>query len=70
MSEYNFDHPNAFDFDLIQEHLTALLNGQTIEMPVYSFNTNSRENFTKTVKPCNLIIFEGILALYDKVSSF
>jgi uridine kinase len=54
---------------LIVEHLNDLLNGKTIEMPVYSFEKNRRENYTKTIKPSNLIIFEGILGLYDKVNS-
>jgi uridine kinase len=66
LSEYNFDHPNAFDFDLISEHLNDLLNGKDVNMPVYNFTVSRRENFTNLVKPCNLIIFEGILALYDK----
>jgi uridine kinase len=66
LSEYNFDHPNAFDFDLVVEHLNDLLSGKDVEMPVYNFTVSRRESFTHTVKPCNLIIFEGILALYDK----
>lgn len=66
LSEYNFDHPNAFDFDLVVEHLSDLLNGKDVNMPVYNFTVSKRESFTQLVKPCNLIIFEGILALYDK----
>jgi uridine kinase len=38
-------------------------------MPVYNFTVSKREDFHQDVKPCNLIIFEGILALYDKVYS-
>ena len=67
MSEYNFDHPNAYDFDLILKHLKELRDGKDIESPVYNFNSSKRENFTHTIKPSKLIIFEGILALYDKV---
>ena len=66
MSEYNFDHPNAFDFDLVVEHLNDLLSGKDVNMPVYNFTVSRREKFTNLVKSCNLIIFEGILALYDK----
>jgi uridine kinase len=66
LSEYNFDHPNAFDFDLILEHLSQLLSGKEVQMPVYNFTTSKRENYCTIVRPCNLIIFEGILALYDK----
>lgn len=68
LSEYNFDHPNAFDFDLITEHLRDLLNGKEVQMPVYNFTTSKRESYCQTVKPGNMIIFEGILALYDKVN--
>lgn len=67
MSEYNFDHPNAFDFDLISKHLTDLLDGKEIDMPIYNFKVSKREEFSEKIKPTNLIIFEGILALYDKV---
>ena len=66
LSEYNFDHPNAFDFDLVVEHLNDLLSGKDVNMPVYNFTVSRREKFTNLVKSCNLIIFEGILALYDK----
>ena len=66
LSEYNFDHPNAFDFDLICEHLADLLNGKDVQMPIYNFNISKREDKFSIVKPCHLIIFEGILALYDK----
>jgi uridine kinase len=66
LSEYNFDHPNAFDFDLVVKHLNDLLDLKEIEMPVYNFTVSKRESHTVTLKPSNLIIFEGILALYDK----
>lgn len=68
MSDYNFDHPNAFDFDLISKQLSDLLDGNEIDMPVYNFKTSKREELSEKVKPANLIIFEGILSLYDKVS--
>jgi uridine kinase len=66
LSNFNFDHPSAFDFDLLTTHLRDLLNGKTIEMPIYSFTTSSREEKTVTTKPSYLIIFEGIFALYDQ----
>jgi len=37
-------------------------------MPIYNFKVSKRESFSEKVKPANLIIFEGILSLYDKVS--
>ena len=66
ISNFNFDHPSAFDFDLLTVHLRDLLNGKTIEMPIYNFTTSSREKDTVTIKPTFLIIFEGIFALYDQ----
>ena len=67
LSEYNFDHPNAFDFDLLFEHLRDLSNRKIINMPIYNFTTSAREEGTQTIKPANVIIFEGILAFYDLV---
>jgi len=66
LSEYNFDHPNAFDFDLLTTHINNLLSGKEILVPVYDFTSNKRESHCEIVKPCNLIIVEGILVLYDK----
>jgi uridine kinase len=54
---------------LILEHLQDLLSGKEVQMPVYNFNLSKRENFYHVVKPGKLIIFEGILALYDKVNT-
>lgn len=67
MAEYNFDHPNAFDFDLIANQLNDLLQGKEIDMPIYNFKVSKRESFCEKVIPANLIIFEGILSLYDRV---
>ena len=65
LSNYNFDHPNAFDFDLLNTHLRDLLNEKEIEMPIYDFTTSSRLKDTVKVKPSKLIVFEGIFSLYD-----
>lgn len=65
---YNFDHPNAFDFDLIAQQLNDLLESREINMPVYNFKVSKREDFCELIKPANLIIFEGILSLYDRVN--
>lgn len=66
VSEYNFDSPDALDFDLLSMHLNSLMNRQSIEMPIYSFAMNKRENKTQYITPNKIIIFEGILAFYDK----
>lgn len=66
LSEYNFDQPNAFDFDLILKHIIALRNGESIEMPKYDFVTSKRLPTTQRVKSSPVIIIEGILAFYIK----
>ncbi|XP_044737566.1 uridine-cytidine kinase-like 1 isoform X1 [Chrysoperla carnea] len=64
-NEYNFDHPDAFDFELLFEVLQRLKHGKKVEVPVYNFVTHSRENRTKTMYGANVIIFEGILTFYN-----
>ncbi len=59
---FNFDHPDAIDFDLLNQHITDLKAGKSIEQPVYSYITCTRSNTeTVTVKPAEVIIIEGIL---------
>ncbi|CAG8606490.1 10466_t:CDS:10, partial [Dentiscutata erythropus] len=65
-SNYNFDHPNAFDFDLLLENLKDLKEGKRVEVPIYDFVTHSRLPQTNTLYGANVIIFEGIFALYDR----
>lgn len=57
----NFDHPSAFDIDLLSEHLRNLINFKSIERPVYSFIENNRLDDTVVEEPRNVIILEGIL---------
>ena len=66
LDDYNFDAPDALDLDLLSEHLTSLMNWESIEMPTYDFATNSRKKETLHLKPNKFIIFEGILAFHDK----
>lgn len=61
----NFDHPKAFDWELLRNHLVSLKNGNSIEMPQYDFKTHSRSKETTTINPKPIIIFEGIFALFD-----
>ena len=63
--EVNYDHPDAFEWELLREHLEALLSGQTVEMPQYDFEVHNRKDETVTVEPTDVIVVEGILALYD-----
>ena len=57
----NFDHPDAFDHDLLTRHLLQLLNGEAISHPIYDYKLHTRSKEKKTVGPCGLIILEGIL---------
>ncbi|CAG9818826.1 unnamed protein product [Phaedon cochleariae] len=63
-NEYNFDHPDAFDFDLLLTTLQKLKQGRKVEVPIYNFVTHSREARTKTMYGANVIIFEGILTFH------
>ncbi|KAB0796084.1 hypothetical protein PPYR_10145 [Photinus pyralis] len=64
-NEYNFDHPDAFDFDILIETLQRLKEGRKVEVPIYNFVTHARDTQTKTMYGANVIIFEGILAFYN-----
>lgn len=63
---YNFDHPDAFDFELIKETLAKLKTGKQVHIPIYNFNTHSRETEQKTLYGANVVIFEGIMAFAHK----
>lgn len=65
-NDYNFDHPDAFDFDLILKTLQHLKKGKKVNIPIYNFATHSRENYSKTVYGANVVIFEGIMAFATK----
>lgn len=53
-NEYNFDHPDAFDFELLIDTLRKLKDGKRVEVPVYNFVTHRREKFTVKL---NILIF-------------
>ena len=61
--EINFDHPDSIEFELLVKHLKELKKGKTIEQPIYSYLTCTRANDTIPIKPCHVIIVEGILVL-------
>ena len=62
--DVNFDHPDAFDTDLLVEHIKLLKAGTSIEKPVYNFVTSTREASTVTVNPAEIILVEGIMVLH------
>lgn len=61
----NYDHPDAFDTDLLLEHLSMLQDGKTIDKPIYDFENHNRKKETIRVEPKNIIIVEGILILAE-----
>jgi len=68
VSEFNFDHPDAFDWALMNQSLSELRNqpkqGKPVEIPLYDFVTHSRLQETQTIYGADIIILEGILVFY------
>ena len=62
----NYDHPDAFENDLMIEHLKQLKAGKSIRCPVYDYTVHNRSKDTILIKPAKVIIVEGILILADK----
>lgn len=62
----NYDHPFAFDNDLLIEHINKLLAYESIEKPVYNYSEHTRSSETIHVEPKDVIILEGILVLEDE----
>ncbi len=63
----NYDHPFAFDMDLLVDHLDALTNGQSIEKPTYDYVNHTRAKETETIHPCDVIVLEGLFVLEDEM---
>ena len=59
----NFDHPDAFDTELLLSHLDELRLGNEISCPIYDYSQHDRSSETRTIKPADVIILEGILIL-------
>ncbi len=62
--EVNFDHPDAFDSDLLVAHVKRLKSGGSVEKPVYDFVSSTRQPRTVAVNSADLILIEGILVLH------
>ena len=62
----NYDHPNAFDTDLMLSHIRALKRGETVETPTYDFTVHNRSSKTVTVRPARVLVVEGILIFADR----
>src|SRR4029079_11435604 len=62
----NWDHPDAFDYDLLTHHLRELADRRPIEKPVYDFVTHLRASETQAVQPSDVIVIDGILLFVDE----
>ncbi|MDR1762457.1 MAG: uridine kinase [Dysgonamonadaceae bacterium] len=62
----NFDHPDAFDWELLSTHLRMLREGRSVERPTYSYLTCTRLPETVHIEPRDVILIEGIMALCDE----
>ena len=62
----NYDHPDAFETDLLCHHLEELSKGNSVDIPVYDYTVHNRSERTSRVEPRAVIILEGILIFSDK----
>jgi len=62
----NYDHPDAFDWPLLNDHLAALSNGASVAVPIYDYVQHDRSGETREVLPNRIVVGDGILALYDR----
>lgn len=65
-TKINYDHPMAFDMDLLVEHLDLLKANQPIEKPVYDFTIHNRSDKIEKIEPRDVFILEGVFVLQEK----
>ena len=63
--EFNFDHPDAFDWPLLSDHLAALAAGAPVPVPVYDYVQYNRSGDVRVVRPASIVVVEGILVLWE-----
>ena len=63
----NYDHPDAFDWALLNDHLAALANGASVPVPVYDYAQHNRSDEVRMVEPARIIVVDGILVFWDRV---
>ncbi len=61
----NYDHPDAFDWQLLNDHLAALAHGSTVPVPIYDYAMHRRSGEVRPVAPAHIVVVEGILVLYE-----
>jgi uridine kinase len=64
--QFNFDHPDAFDTELMKRTFMEIVEGKMVKIPVYDFKTSSSSSEVRTIESTDVILFEGILVLYDR----
>jgi uridine kinase len=62
----NYDHPDAFDWALLNDHLAALANGASVPVPVYDYAAHNRSDQVRMVEPARIIVVDGILVFWDR----
>jgi uridine kinase len=63
--QINYDHPDAFDWELMIAHLETLRDDEPVFSPIYDFTNDNRSSNTVPVMPAPIIVVEGVLVLYD-----
>ncbi len=66
-TQTNYDHPLAFDNDLLVSHLHDLVDGKAINKPIYDFINHTRSEQTEIIEPCDVVILEGLFILESEV---
>ena len=61
----NYDHPDAYDWNLLNDHLARLSGGETVSSPTYDFAVHNRSAAVRVIQPAPVIVVEGILVLHD-----
>jgi uridine kinase len=61
----NYDHPDAYDWTLLNDHLGRLVSGESVLAPTYDFTVHNRSDIVRLVHPAPVIVVEGILVLHD-----
>jgi uridine kinase len=62
----NWDHPETFDIDLLDDHLAALARGDAIEKPVYDYTTHGRRPMPVRIEPADVVVVDGVLLFADE----
>jgi uridine kinase len=61
----NYDHPDEFDWQLLNDHIAALVAGDTVPVPIYDYANYTRSDEVRMVRASRIVVVEGILVLYD-----